>query len=69
MPGVPSVGMYHRLKVIASVEAETASVGACGIRSLPRLKVIASVEAETLPAAQPCPLLPCPPQGHCFRGG
>jgi len=56
-----------RLKVIASVEAETAAKPG-RLQSLSRLKVIASVEAETSALKVICVPV-APPQGHCFRGG
>jgi len=57
-----------RLKVIASVEAETAVFVLLRMLSFHRLKVIASVEAETTRDFV-ASVAEAPPQGHCFRGG
>ena len=45
------VGLAPRLKVIASVEAETKAPSISWLNGCIRLKVIASVEAETRSAA------------------
>ena len=47
LPGKPLSAVRDRLKVIASVEAETPANSATVQHRFRRLKVIASVEAET----------------------
>jgi len=67
MSPATATSFASRLKVIASVEAETHVLDIHLLRRR-RLKVIASVEAETTSAASTDTYFP-PPQGHCFRGG